>query len=606
MAPPSHASRHKDWGRLGVEAAEAGAFDMARIYLEKAVRREKRHAGHRYNLAIVMEALGEIDAAARLLTEALRLKPAMAEAARRLERVLRAYRLEAPERLDPFGLMAALASDVLDRQVVGEVALAHLAATPPLRDALALGRREGWRRAAETLLARRTAPALRAPLLLAALREGVNRDPELERLLAAARRALLLDLEADRFSDKALIAFACALIEQCANNGHVWPASGEETDALDALAVVPSALAAGDGDASRALLQLALYRPLSRILPPDTDERALGGVRPKALAELVLGQLAAEREERRIGEAIPGLRPLTDETSRRVARQYEAAPYPRWRSISRPRPGSLTRALARFFSAETLARLTREAGIDILIAGAGTGHHAVLTALGHGAPARVLALDLSRRSLAYGARMSRAMGIENISFMQGDILDIGRLERQFDIIESVGVLHHMADPLEGWRRLVECLKPGGLMLIGLYSAHARASLAALRGMPDHPGPDCSDEEARAYRARLMERGEGEPGGDLVRSADFYTLADFRDLALHPCEQHFTLPEIAAFLDEAGLAFRGFTVPEPVWADFESRFPSDPWPGQLSHWEAMERARPRLFEGMYQLWCEKVR
>ena len=56
--------------------------------------------------------------------------------------------------------------------------------------------------------------------------------------------------------------------------------------------------------------------------------------------------------------------------------------------------------------------------------------------------------------------------------MQGDILKIDQLGRLFDIIESVGVLHHMDDPLTGWKVLVDRLRSGGLMKVGLYNSPA--------------------------------------------------------------------------------------------------------------------------------------
>jgi 2-polyprenyl-3-methyl-5-hydroxy-6-metoxy-1,4-benzoquinol methylase len=64
--------------------------------------------------------------------------------------------------------------------------------------------------------------------------------------------------------------------------------------------------------------------------------------------------------------------------------------------------------------------------------------------------------------------------------MQADILDLGKLSRQFDIVESAGVLHHMDDPVAGWRVLTDCLKPGGLMKIGLYSELARQHIVEMR------------------------------------------------------------------------------------------------------------------------------
>ena len=41
--------------------------------------------------------------------------------------------------------------------------------------------------------------------------------------------------------------------------------------------------------------------------------------------------------------------------------------------------------------------------------------------------------------------------------MQADILELEKLNKNFDIIESGGVLHHMDDPFAGWQVLVNCL-----------------------------------------------------------------------------------------------------------------------------------------------------
>ena len=64
--------------------------------------------------------------------------------------------------------------------------------------------------------------------------------------------------------------------------------------------------------------------------------------------------------------------------------------------------------------------------------------------------------------------------------MQADILDLGKLDRQFDIIESVVVLHHMDEPMAEWKVLTDCLKQGELMKIGLYSKLARQHIVKIR------------------------------------------------------------------------------------------------------------------------------
>ena len=114
-----------------------------------------------------------------------------------------------------------------------------------------------------------------------------------------------------------------------------------------------------------------------------------------------------------------------------------------------------------------------------MIAGCGTGQHVITTASKY-KNVRVYALDLSFNSLSYAKRKAMELGIKNINFIQGDILNINALNKKFDLIESVGVLHHMENPLEGWKLLKNYLKDDGLMLIGLYSEKARANISKIK------------------------------------------------------------------------------------------------------------------------------
>ena len=62
----------------------------------------------------------------------------------------------------------------------------------------------------------------------------------------------------------------------------------------------------------------------------------------------------------------------------------------------------------------------------------------------------ILAIDLSLASLSYAKRKTEELGIESVKYMQADILDLHKLDRQFDLIECAGVLHHMENPVAGW------------------------------------------------------------------------------------------------------------------------------------------------------------
>lgn len=139
---------------------------------------------------------------------------------------------------------------------------------------------------------------------------------------------------------------------------------------------------------------------------------------------------------------IPALTAVEDKTSREVQRQYEESPYPRWCVALPTQPTTLESHLRERFG------LTDAAGRDILIAGCGTGEQSINTAQTF-PQSKVLAIDISRASLAYARRKSRELKIGNIEYAQADILKLGALGRGFDYIESVGVLHHMADPEAG-------------------------------------------------------------------------------------------------------------------------------------------------------------
>lgn len=602
MARSSASSRHADLSQRGLAAARHGDLALAATLLRKAAEARPRQAGNWINLAAVRLQLDDFDAAAEALTKALRAELTNATAAQRLSALLKRFRLQDHACLDPFGLKAAFAFPDLDRQPIATAALAKLKGEG-LAPALRQGRDKGWTDAARALILDKTAPPLRDDLLLAALRHGINTDPDIERLLTALRRVLLLDLDRERFGDKALVAFAVALIAQGLNSDDVLAVSPEEHDALLALKIDREALLAGDVAQAQTLLLASHYQPFETILDPLPNAKACSRIALAPLRELVQARAAELSAEAALAETIPSLGTITDATSRRVAGQYEASPYPRWQSLATPPAGAAKRTLLRFFPEERLAFMDQP--FNVLVAGAGTGQHAIGSALAYRPNARLLAIDLSRRSLAYAKRMAERYDADHLDFAQADILDLGALDRRFDIIEAVGVLHHMAEPFSGWRTLIDRLKPGGLMLVGLYSAVSRKVLTELRDDPAYPGPGCSDHDARAFRQVLMARTPSQPGAELLLSEDFYALNAFRDLVLHESEMQLTLPEIAAFLAEAGLAFRGFALAPERWDAFAQRFPDDPFPGNLDNWWAFEQDTPRLFDGMYVFWCEKA-
>lgn len=590
-----------EWNVRGAQAASGGDLLKARDCFLKAAHNEKRDPSALLNLAVVEEKLGNVAGAAAALTKALRIERKNTRAARRLSRITASYVLDQTKDLDPVGLINALRQDGLDRQPLVRIALQFLKDGGALASAFHLIREGDKEGAARMMLHRRTHTALKDPLLHAALSAGKNTDPEWEAFLGALRKLILCDLDDERFGDRGFWGFAYALLRQCINNEYVFVVEDAETAALQALAQDHAALAAEDDEQARILMKLSLYQPLETI-PAALTPGGLKNLRPRLFQELAASHLAEIMTERALSERIETFGNIDDATSLKVAAQYESSPYPRWQTFAAPESGSARRLLERFAPAGSLNFM--DADFDVLIAGAGTGQHALRSALAYGERAHVLAIDISRSSLAYASRKAAELGISNISFVRADILELDRFPRNFQIIECAGVLHHMADPLASGEILVERLVPGGMLFLGLYSAVSRRNLTSLRNDPAYPGPGCSDDAARAFRTELMRRPEGGAGTELLVSDDFYAMSDFRDLALHESEVHLTLPEIEEFLDKAGLAFRGFMLAPHQEAEFAAAFPDDRLPGTLANWWRLERDNPALFDAMYQFWCRK--
>ena len=78
---------------------------------------------------------------------------------------------------------------------------------------------------------------------------------------------------------------------------------------------------------------------------------------------------------------------------------------------------------------------------NLLIAGCGTGRHPIQIAYGDKI-IKIDAIDLSLSSLAYGVRKAEELGITNINWLHGDILDLNKIKTRYDAIECCESTSH--------------------------------------------------------------------------------------------------------------------------------------------------------------------
>lgn len=438
------------------------------------------------------------------------------------------------------------------------------------------------------------------PLLLALLDAAPVCDIEMEQFLTTARHALL-DAAGETAATGDGIAFYSALARQCFVNEYVFAVTADEArKARDLQGRLSATLEADAPVPALWLAAVAAYFPLHSV---PLSARLLERSWPEGIAALLTQQVSEPAEERRISATVPRLTDIEDEVSLLVQRQYEENPYPRWIRIPPSRKAASIEAhLRQTFPLAAFDRSPARTRMEILVAGCGTGQQAIRTAQQFPA-ARILAIDLSRTSLAYALRKTRELGLSSIEYAQADVLELRSLARPFDLITASGVLHHLADPWRGWRTLLSLLRPGGFMLLGLYSRIARREVVRLRQSIAELGYGVTADEIRRCRQDFMNRSGGAGSAD-GRDSDLFTVSGCRDLLFHVQEHHVTLTEIGRFLQENGLVFLGFDIAADVLQSYRQRFPGDRAATNLAQWQVFEDENPGTFVGMYQFWVQK--
>ena len=312
------------------------------------------------------------------------------------------------------------------------------------------------------------------PLFLKTISISLVCNLEIERILQNLRSSILFSISQLQKSNN-LLKFQSALALHCFTNEYIYSESLEEEKALVLLEnEIDNQFSIGKQPKPQLILCFASYRPLNKY------NWCSQIINQSNLNEVIKRQILEPNLEKKIEISINNSKIITDKTSKKVKQQYEENPYPRWISSHlRLFPLSMAELIAESNLKVNNLSINKINEPKVLIAGCGTGQQSLYAASLY-KNSKILAIDLSISSLKYAKRKTEELGIENIEYIQHDILDLKSLQRKFDIIECVGVLHHMNDPFKGWSILTDCLVDGGLMNIGLYSRQARGQISRLR------------------------------------------------------------------------------------------------------------------------------
>lgn len=428
------------------------------------------------------------------------------------------------------------------------------------------------------------------PFFLTGFGKFIVIDPVFENWCKYLRRYLLESITEGKsiFSDpEDMELISCAVSRYCFFTDYIMDISDEESSLLETLK--KKVLSTNTPNLSE-LACLGCYENIYYLdNAKEIAQNLKGG---DHVSQIPKSQIENHLEQQEIKKDIKKLTNINDEVSSAVRDQYETFPYPRWVIASKS-----------LFTPEIEGHL-KDKKAKILIAGSGTGKEAIQMAYVF-PDADITAVDLSQSSLAYAIFKARELGIENINFGQGDIMELAVLDEKFDYIASAGVLHHMKDPKAGWQVLHDLLKPKGLMRIALYSRHARWGINDARNVIKEKNIGSDSQSIKDFRTNVQGHIKYKSIKNLETFFDYYNLPECRDLLFHVQEHQYDLIEIKKILDDLGLEFLQFYLPEKEINKYKKQNKHDDSVTDLEAWAKWEEKNPNLFASMYTFWCRKI-
>ena len=440
---------------------------------------------------------------------------------------------------------------------------------------------------------------LKEEIFLLMLQKSFIRDKFLEKLLTKIRKEILFSLENSKKNIlNEYFNFIISLAEQSFLNEYVFFQSEEEINFINHL---EKKILNNIETNELEVAILGCYIPLHN--SKNIKNKLLNYTSKNVLFNnMIEMQIKEPLKETALKNSIKSVEIISDDVSKKVRDQYEESPYPRWRYINKGITSNFLLQLNNDIKPNNIEFNNKFFNPNVLIAGCGTGKQ-VAKAICY-QNSNIVGVDLSLTSLAYAKRKIEETGYKNIEFLQGDILHLRNLNRKFDVIECVGVLHHMKEPLEGLKVLLDLLEPHGFLKLGLYSEISRQHIVGVREFVKKKKFNNSVKDIRNCRETIINQNDDQLLQKVIHNYDFYSTSGTRDLIFHVQEHRFTIQEISKILKNLNLEFLGF-MNTSIKKKFSQFFPNDKKNISLDNWNQFEVGNPDTFINMYQFWVRKI-
>ncbi|MFQ3593171.1 MAG: class I SAM-dependent methyltransferase [Gemmataceae bacterium] len=135
-------------------------------------------------------------------------------------------------------------------------------------------------------------------------------------------------------------------------------------------------------------------------------------------------------------------------------------------------------------------------GMTVVDMGAGSGYHSFPIAKKVGSKGKVIAVDIQKEMLDIINRRKKALEVTNIETVLGKVDDPQLQADSVDLILMVDVYHEFSHPYEMTKKMVEALKPGGILAfvefrledpnVPIKLVHKMSEKQVIREMKPHP------------------------------------------------------------------------------------------------------------------------
>ena len=159
----------------------------------------------------------------------------------------------------------------------------------------------------------------------------------------------------------------------------------------------------------------------------------------------------------------------------------------------------------------------------------------------------VVGLDINPVVLKQARSVARLMpGCEKVKFLEANIFEF-EPGQTFDVVNSLGVLHHTPDCHAAIRRALNWVGPNGYLHLGLYHLHGRKPF--LDHFANLQADGASDLELYNEFSRL----------NPAITDETHMRSWFRDQVLHPHESQHTYEEISKLLESEGFVVESTSI-----------------------------------------------